>query len=103
MPLTREQVDRAVFNPAWGIDVTRVISPVPAPTDDILVEALSLYQTAFKKPSITVYVLDYSVQMTSNGGEQRLKEAMRILLTPEQSAQYLLQPGARDITIAIPL
>ena len=90
------------FNPAWGIDVSRTISPVPLPPNDVILEAMNLYQTAFRKPSLTVYVLDYSGSMSQNGGEQQLKDAMRILLNPQLAAEYLLQPSPRDVSICIP-
>lgn len=100
--LDPSQVDLAKFNPDWGIDVTRVLSPITIPREDVIREALTLYQTAFRKPSLTVFVLDYSGSMALNGGEKQLKEAMGILLDTDRAAQYLLQPSARDVTIVIP-
>jgi Ca-activated chloride channel family protein len=35
-------------------------------------------------------------------GERELEEAMAVLLDPEQSARYLLQPSSRDVTVVIP-
>jgi len=96
------KVDRAKFNPDWGIDVARVLSPITVPQEAVVREALLLYQTAFRKPSLTIFVLDYSGSMALNGGEQQLKDAMKILLDPDLAAQYLLQPSPRDVTIVIP-
>ena len=93
--------DPKVFNPDWGIDLTRVIDPITMPPADVIEEALVLYQTAFRKPSFTVFCLDYSGSM-GGPGEQDLKSAMRVLLDPDQAARYLLQPSPRDVTIVIP-
>ena len=82
--------------------MSRTISPVPLPPNEVILEAMNLYQTAFRKPSLTVYVLDYSGSMSQNGGEQQLKDAMRILLNPQLAAEYLLQPSPRDVSICIP-
>lgn len=95
-------VDESVFNPAWGIDVTRVISPVPVPSEPVIREALYLYQAGgLRKPSATAYVLDCSGSM-KNQGIAELKNAMGMLLDPRQSQRYLLQPSAEDIHIIVP-
>ena len=84
--------DRRIFNPDWGIDVERVLSPITLPSGALIREALTLFQTAFRKPSMTVYVLDFSGSMEGDG-EQQVKTAMRTLLDPDIAAQYLLQPS----------
>jgi Ca-activated chloride channel family protein len=95
-------VDSQVFNPAWGIDVSRVISPVPTPSEAVIREALDLYQAGgLRKPSATAYVLDFSGSMEGEGIEQ-LKAAIAILLDQAQSRRYLLQPSAQDIHIVVP-
>jgi Ca-activated chloride channel homolog len=100
--LDAASVDPAVFNPEWGIDVTRVISAVPTPAEDVLRMALDLYQGGgLRKPSATVYVLDFSGSMQGEGEEQ-LKHAMRILLDPQESKRYLLQPSSRDLHFVVP-
>jgi len=93
--------DRAVFNPDWGIDTSRVLSPMHYPAPDVIKEALTLYQTSFRKPSLTVYCLDYSGSMRESG-EDDLKGAMRILLDQPTAARYLLQTSSRDVTMVIP-
>lgn len=96
--------DRApqnVFRREWGIDVSRVISPIKFPPPEVIREALTLYQTAFRKPSLTVFCLDFSGSM-SGRGEEDLKAAMRTLLDQEQATRYLLQGSPGDITIVIP-
>jgi Ca-activated chloride channel family protein len=98
--MTLEAVDRRVFNPDWGIDVQRLLSPIPMPSGEVIREALTLFQTAFRKPSLTAYVLDFSGSMRGTG-EQQVKEAMRTLLDPDIASRYLLQPSARDVSIVI--
>jgi Ca-activated chloride channel homolog len=91
----------AVWNLDWGADLKREIAPVPTPGADVIAEALSLYQTELRKPSLTVWVLDTSGSM---GGEpiDKLKQAMGLLLNKQSAAVNLLQPSRRDITIIVP-
>ena len=60
------------------------------PTEDVIQEALTLYQTSFKKPSYTVFALDFSGSMTGDG-EEELKKAISTLLDQEKAKEYLLQ------------
>src|SRR5262249_48692773 len=94
--------DPAVWNPAWGINTTQVLSPFPVPDAPVLREALNLYQTTFRKPSITVWVLDMSGSMGQNGGDPQLKEGMRTVLESDISRQHMLMTGPKDITVIIP-
>ena len=91
----------AVWNADWGADLARQIAPIPTPATDVIAEALSLYQTELRKPSLTVWVLDTSGSM---GGDPiaKLKQAMGLLLDKRQAAINLLQPSQRDVTIIIP-
>ena len=75
----------------------RVKIPGPA----VVREALDLYQTAFRKPSFTVFALDFSGSMGQSDGEDELKAAMRLLLDQETAAQYLLQASPDDVTVVI--
>ena len=93
--------DSSVFRPAWGIDVGRVISPVPVPEEKVVRSALDLYQTALRKPSLTVYVLDFSGSMKGEG-QRQLKEAMRLLLDTRLAREVLLQPSEKDVHIVVP-
>ena len=95
------KADPAVWNPDWGVDLERPIAPVPTPEAAVIGEALQLYQTELRKPSLTVWVLDTSGSMDGAPLAQ-LKEAMRLLLDPESAAVNLLQPSRRDVTIIVP-
>ncbi len=37
-----------VFRTEWGIDTKKILSPIKLPGEDVIREALSLYQTAFR-------------------------------------------------------
>ena len=95
-----DSANTQLFNPAWGLDTQRVLSPITWPGREVIQEALSLYQTAFRKPSLTIYVLDFSGSMEVNG-EAQVKAAMHTLLEPEVASQYLLQPSPQDISAVI--
>lgn len=92
--------NRAVFNPDWGIDPARTPASIIFPRAEVIRQALNLYQVAFRKPSFTVYALDYSSSMMGVGNEQ-LVEAMRTLLDQERAAEYLLQASPDDITVVL--
>lgn len=94
--------DPAVFNPAWGIDTKRVLTPIRFPEASVVRQALDLYQTAFRKPSLTVYCIDFSGSMTGNGGEQGVKSAMSLLLDQDKARPMLLQASPDDVTVVIP-
>jgi Ca-activated chloride channel family protein len=94
-------VDKKVFNPEWGIDVDRILSPVTLPAAEVIHAALNMYQTEFRKPSLTVFCLDFSGSMKGEGVKQ-LKAAMRLLLNQETAKQYLINASSEDINIVIP-
>ncbi len=71
------------------------------PAGPVIREALELYQIAFRKPSCTFFVLDFSGSMRGRGEEQ-VKEAMRTLLTPAIAARNLLQLSPEDLTVVMP-
>lgn len=92
--------DPKTFNPDWGVDAKKILSPIAMPSADVLLEAINLYQTEFRKPSATVFCLDFSGSMQGNGVSQ-VRDAMSLLLTPEKAREYLLQPGSQDKTTII--
>ena len=91
---------KPVFKTEWGIDTDKILSPITMPAPDVLMEALNLYQTELKKPSFTVYCLDYSGSMAGSGEEQ-LKEAMSEILLQDKAAQNLLQASGKEIDAAV--
>jgi Ca-activated chloride channel family protein len=92
--------DPTVFNPDWGIDPLRILNPIKIPDAPVVTEALNLYQSLLRKPSFTVFALDFSGSMKGDG-EQQVTEAMRLILDQSTAEQYLLQASPNDITIVI--
>jgi Ca-activated chloride channel family protein len=93
--------DKNVFRPEWGIQPEKILSPIALPPADVIYQALELYQTQFRKPSITVFCLDFSGSMAGDG-ERQVKDAMSLLLSPERARQFLIQPGKNDVAIVVP-
>ena len=93
--------NRDVFRSDWGLQPDRVLSPMKMPAADVLFECLNLYQTDFRKPSLTVYCLDYSGSMSGAGNEQ-LVQAMEQLLIQENARKNFLQASENEVNILIP-
>ena len=96
-----EEADPAVWRSDWGVDLTRAIAPIPTPEAGVIAEALRLYQTELRKPSLTIWVLDVSGSMEGQPIEE-MKQAMRLLLDKKAAAVNLLQPSRRDVAIILP-
>ncbi|MDQ1354620.1 MAG: Ca-activated chloride channel [Acidobacteriota bacterium] len=94
-------VDKQVFNPQWGIQADKILSPLKLPPADVILEALHLYQTEFRKPSLTIFCLDFSGSMEGEGDKQ-LKQAMGILLDQRIARQYLIQAAGEEVIVVIP-
>lgn len=94
------QRNKSVFNEDWGIDTERILSPITMPAADVLMNALNLWQSSFRKPSLTVYCLDYSGSMSGEGNDQ-LVNAMAQVLLQENAQANLLQAGDGDVNIVV--
>lgn len=92
--------NRDVFKEEWGIDTERILSPIQMPDSDVLMEALNLYQTSFKKPSLNIYCLDFSGSMEGTG-ETQLKDAMSQILLQENANKNFLQANAGEVNEVI--
>lgn len=92
---TNSNVNEDIFNKDWGIDTTRYLMPVKYPSSKIIKESLILYQTEFRKPTHTVFCLDYSGSMYGDGNEQ-LTNAMEYILDNEKASKNLLQFSSKD-------
>lgn len=93
--------DPQVFNPEWGVQADRILSPLTIPAANVIETALNMYQTEFRKPSLTVYCLDYSGSMKGEGDKQ-LKQAMTLLLNQDQAKANLLNASKDEVTIILP-
>ncbi|WP_282920597.1 VWA domain-containing protein [Ignavigranum ruoffiae] len=94
------QENRSIFKSEWGIQLDQVLSPINYPQAPVILEALNLYQTQFKKPALTIYVLDYSGSMYGEGRNQMV-EALNKVLIPEHAAENLLQGTSKDQTYIV--
>lgn len=92
--------NRAAFEETPGIEVDRILSPIQMPDRETLTEALNLYQTSFKKPSLNIYCLDYSGSMHGEGQEQ-LTKAMAQILIQENARKNLLQANEGEVNVAV--
>ncbi|WP_319523323.1 VWA domain-containing protein [uncultured Desulfosarcina sp.] len=96
-----DSAPKTIYNPDWGIDLARTISPIVWPDAKVTYHALTLYQTAFRKPSMTAFAIDCSGSMKGKG-LQDLKVALTNLFDTRRASRYLIQTGQKDITIVIP-
>ncbi len=92
------ECDPAVFNPAWGINTTTEFPEMRFPKPPAAKAALDWYQEHFRRPSFTVYCLDYSGSMDS-GGRAQMVEAMDLLLDQNRASQVSLQATTRDVSV----
>lgn len=83
-----QNAPKDIFNPNWGIDTTKYITPVKYPSTDVIETALNLYQSALRKPVHVAFCLDFSGSMYGDGYEQ-LKSAMQYVLTDEAKKDYI--------------
>ncbi len=71
------------FNPVWGINTTKYITPIKYPSIAVINEALLLYQSELRKPVHVVFCLDYSGSMYGEGITE-LTKAMEYVLTSNE-------------------
>lgn len=87
--------------PAWNFDPAKLVTAIRMPEPAVIRQALDLYQTALRKPSLTALCLDYSGSMEGEG-EKQLEAAMDFLLTPERASEVLVQWSASDRILVLP-
>ena len=85
---TTDKAPADVFNKNWGIDTTKYISPIKYPNQEVIREALLLYQTELRKPVHVVFCLDYSGSMYGSGINE-LKDAMDYILSDRAKANMI--------------
>jgi len=93
--------NKVIFKKEWGLQPDRVLSPFKMPDAKVLDECLNLYQAGLRKPSLTVYCLDYSGSMMGEGNEQ-LVAAMEQVLIQKNAEKNYLQASPNDVTLMIP-
>lgn len=99
--MTIDNPDANIFRSNWGIITDQNFLPSPLPKDNVIIDALRLYQTTYKRPSDTAWCLDYSGSMNGAGESQR-NEAMSIILNQAKASTYLLEMGPSDTARVLP-
>lgn len=87
--------------PQWNFDPTKLVAAIRFPEPTVIRQALVLYQTALRKPSLTAICLDFSGSMKGRGEEQ-LQQAMQFLFTPAEIDKVLVQWTPSDKVVVIP-
>jgi Ca-activated chloride channel family protein len=98
--LSVDNPNSGIWNAAWGIDPEKTLSFITLPSRTVILEALTLYQIAWRKPSATVYCLDFSGSMAGDGNTQMLY-ALETIWNQEKAARYMLQNAPEDYTAVI--
>jgi len=91
-------VQEKIRQHGWEPGLPSPPAMIPA---QVLQKALARYRLDWRKPSLTVFCLDFSASMQGQGIKD-LKQAAAVLFDPQASQQALLQACPRDITIVLP-
>lgn len=90
------------FREEWGVDTdTSVLKTIAMPSSDVIERALDLYQTVLRKPSYTLWVVDYSASMSGKGKSGAVKGLQAALDTDQARASHI-EPGDDDVNVFIP-
>lgn len=85
----------------WNFDPARITPSIALPEPAVIRRALTLYQEALRRPSLTALCLDFSGSMDGEG-EDQLKAAARVLFTPDEASKSFVQWSPADRIIVIP-
>ena len=97
----KANADSSVFKKSWGIDTSKYLIPLKYPSKSVMEDAIALYIDVFRKPSATVFCLDYSGSMYGNGEEQ-LESAMNYILDYDTAKEDRIQFSEKDKIFVIP-
>lgn len=90
------------FRAEWGINTSSdALKTIPLPAANVIDKALDIYQRTLRKPSWTVWVVDYSGSMYGDGKDGVLG-GLNAALEPTKAAQARIEPGDEDVNILIP-
>lgn len=93
---------KQTFRADWGISADAgVLKAVPMPAADVTTQALDLYQTKLRRPSLTIWVVDYSGSMRGDG-KKGVVDGLTQALDPTESAKSMVQPADGDANVLIP-
>lgn len=91
----KSDTNEEVFNPLWGIDTSKYLNITNFPSKRIISKAINLYIDSLRKPSHTVFCLDYSGSMAGEGIKE-LRDAMNYILDKTESSKDRLQFSNND-------
>nr|WP_240544182.1 VWA domain-containing protein [Bifidobacterium sp. SO4] len=90
------------FRTDWGINTDgSALKTIPLPAASVINSALNVYQTALRKPSWTVWVVDYSGSMYGDGKDGVVK-GLNAALDPAKAKAAYIEPADDDVNILIP-
>ena len=93
--------DKKIFNKTWGIDTTKYLTGTKFPSKTVITKALDIYIEELRKPSHTVFCLDYSGSMYGDRIES-LYQAMEDILDYDKAKINKLQFSKYDRITVIP-
>lgn len=95
----KENIDKSIFNPDWGIDTTKYLKDMKYPSKQVINDAINIYIEKLRKPTHVVFCLDVSGSMYGSGLDT-LKDAMNYILDYDTASKDKLQFSEFDkITI----
>lgn len=98
---TDSQVKQS-FRAEWGVNTdASALKTIPLPAATVIDSALNVYQTALRKPSWTIWVVDYSGSM-SGEGKNGVVKGLNAALDPDQAKKSYIEPASGDVNILIP-
>ena len=97
----KKDADGSSFKKEWGIDTTKYLIPLKYPSKAVMDEAMSLYIDTLRKPSATVFCVDYSGSMYGDG-ERQLEDAMEYILSYDRARDEMIQFSSKDKVYVIP-
>lgn len=93
--------DSKIFNKEVGIHTEKYLTGTKFPSKKVITKAINLYIEDLRKPSHTVFCLDYSGSMDGDGNRQ-LVESMNYILDSEKASTAKLQFSKSDKITVIP-
>lgn len=96
-----DSAPKEIFNSSWGIDTTDYLTGTKFPSKKVITKAMNLYIEELRKPSHTVFCLDYSGSMYGDGNHD-LVEAMEYVLDYEKASESKLQFSKYDKITVLP-
>ena len=93
--------NKEIFKTSWGIDTTKYLTGTRFPSRKVITKAMNLYIEELRKPSHTVFCLDYSGSMYGSGYDS-LIEAMEYVLDYDKASESKLQFSEHDKITVLP-